>query len=243
MKKLLLTLACVALIIATVYSQNKKNSIPLIGSKAPSFTAESTNGKITFPDDYGSHWKILFSHPRDFTPVCSSELLELANLQNEFDKLGVKIAVISTDNLDQHKMWKAQMEELNYKNHGPQKIYFPIIDDHDAKISRSYGMLHEPESTTEDVRGVFIIDGNNTIRSINFYPMQVGRNLHEIVRIVEALQTTEQAKVLTPANWNEGDDVLVPYFPYTKEELANNPDLKNDYYNVGNRMWFKKVKQ
>ncbi len=236
----MLTLACVTLLMGTVFSQSS-NKIPLIGSEAPSFKAETTNGKIKFPDDYGSNWKILFSHPRDFTPVCSSELLELAYRQSEFDRLGVKLAVISTDNLDQHKMWKAHLQELNYKNRGTQQINFPIIDDHEAKVSDMYGMIHRPVSTTEDVRGVFIIDGNNIVRSVNFYPMQVGRNMDELVRIVEALQTTDQAKVLTPANWNEGDDVLVPYFPYTKEQLAENPELKDDFYNVGDRMWFKKA--
>lgn len=241
MKKFFSTLACVVLFLSLAFSQNSNNNnIPLIGSNAPSFTAQSTNGKIKFPNDFGSSWKILFSHPRDFTPVCSSELLELANLQKEFDQLGVKIAVISTDNLEQHKMWKAQLESLNYKNRATPKINFPIIDDHEATISKKYGMLHLPASTTEDVRGVFIIDGNNTVRAINFYPMQVGRNMNEIVRLVEALQTTDQAKVLTPANWKPGDDVLIPYFPYTKEQLAANPELANEFYSVGNRMWFKK---
>jgi peroxiredoxin (alkyl hydroperoxide reductase subunit C) len=240
MKKLMLTLVCVTLLMGTAFSQSN-DQIPLIGAKAPSFKAQTTDGKIKFPEDFGSNWKILFSHPRDFTPVCSSELLELAYRQNEFDRLGVKLAVISTDNLEQHKMWKAHLEELNYKNRGTQKINFPIIDDHEASVSKSYGMLHLPTSTTEDVRGVFIIDGNNVVRSINFYPMEVGRNMDELVRIVEALQTTEEAKVLTPANWNEGDDVLVPYFPYTKEQLAANPELENEFYNVGDRMWFKKV--
>lgn len=241
MKKFVLTLLGVTLMMGVVYSQT--GNIPLIGSKAPSFKAETTEGKIKFPEDYGSNWKILFSHPRDFTPVCSSELLELAYRQNEFNRLGVKLAVISTDNLDQHVMWKAHLEELNYKNRGSQEIHFPIIDDHEASASELYGMLHRPTSTTEDVRGVFIIDGDNIVRSVNFYPMQVGRNMDEIVRIVEALQTTDQARVLTPANWNDGDDVMVPYFPYTKEQLVANPDLKKEYYNVGDRMWFRKMKK
>jgi peroxiredoxin (alkyl hydroperoxide reductase subunit C) len=240
MRKIMLTLGCVTILMGTVFSQSS-SKIPLIGSKAPSFKAESTDGKIKFPDDYGNSWKILFSHPQDFTPVCSSELLELAYMQPEFERLGVKIAIISTDDVEQHKMWKAHLEELDYKGRGSQEINFPIIDDHNAVASRTYGMLHEPESTNKDIRGVFIIDGKNTIRSINFYPMQVGRNMDEIVRIVEALQTTDEAKVLTPANWNEGDDVLVPYFPYTKEQLAANPELEKEFYNVGNRMWFKKV--
>ena len=238
MKRVLITAVAVMFFTATVMSQDK---IPLIGSKAPSFTAKSTNGKMTFPDDYGKSWKILFSHPQDFTPVCSSELLELAYMQKDFDRLGVKIAVISTDDLQQHLLWKEQLEGLDYKGRGHQKINFPIIDDKKAVVSRKYGMLHEPTSTVKDVRGVFIIDPNNIVRSINFYPMQVGRNFMEIERTVEALQTADKEQVLTPANWNDGDDVLVPYFPYTKEQLAANPKLKDEFYPVGNRMWFKRM--
>ena len=215
--------------------------IPLIGSKAPKFSANSTHGKITFPNDFGKSWKILFSHPADFTPVCSSELLELANLQPTFDRLGVKVAVISTDEVHVHNMWEAHLEELNYKERGARDIDFPLFEDPKGSASKKYGMLHEPVSSSKDIRGVFIIDDQNIVRSINFYPMEVGRNMQEIVRIVEALQTTDEARVLTPANWEKGDDVMVPYFPYTKEELADNPALKEDFYSVGDRMWFKKV--
>jgi peroxiredoxin (alkyl hydroperoxide reductase subunit C) len=221
----------------TVLSQDK---IPLIGSQAPSFTAKSTNGKMTFPDDFGNSWKILFSHPQDFTPVCSSELLELAYMQKNFEKLNVKFAVISTDDVAQHDLWKEHLQELDYKGRGKQAIEFPIIEDVKAVASKRYGMLHEPTSTVKDVRGVFIIDANNVVRAINFYPMQVGRNMIEIERTVVALQTADKEQVLTPANWNSGDDVLVPYFPYTKEQLAANPELQDEFYNVGNRMWFKK---
>ena len=237
MKKLMLTVLVIVFIFGV--STAKKDQIPLIGSQAPSFTAQSTNGEVTFPDSYGKSWKILFSHPQDFTPVCSSELLELAYMQDEFKSLGVEIAVISTDNLSQHYMWKAHLEELDYKDRGVQKIDFPLFEDKRAVASKKYGMLHEPVSTSKDVRGVFIIDSENVVRSINFYPMEVGRNMQEIVRIVEALQKIDSEQVLTPANWNKGDDVMMPYYPYTKSELAANPDLKNDYYNIGNRMFFK----
>ena len=216
------------------------NKIPLIGSKAPSFTAQSTNGKITFPEGFGENWKILFSHPQDFTPVCTSELLELAYVHDEFEKLGVKLAVISTDDLKIHHLWKAHIEDLNYKNRGQLKVDFPILDDHKANASKLYGMLHEPVSTNRDIRGVFIIDGNNIIRSINFYPMEIGRNIDEILRTVVALQTSDETKVLTPANWNKGEDVLIPHFPYTAEQLANNPEIKNNFYSVGERLWFQK---
>lgn len=237
MKKLFSTLLMAAFFVVNAAAEG---NIPLIGSKAPSFTAQSTNGKITFPESFGNDWKILFSHPQDFTPVCTSELLELAYLQNDFNELGVKLAVISTDELKIHHLWKAHLEELDYKGRGTQKVEFPILDDHKAEASKAYGMLHEPASTNKDVRGVFIIDSKNIVRSVNFYPMEVGRNMHEILRVVAALKTTDESKVLTPANWNVGDDLLVPYFPYTAEQLANNPDIKDKYYSVGERLWFQK---
>jgi len=237
-----LTVLAVVLFMGSSFSQSS-SKIPLIGSTAPSFSANSTNGKIKFPDDFGKNWKILFSHPQDFTPVCSSELIELAHLQGEFDKLGVKLAIISTDNVETHNLWKAHLEEIDYQGRGTQKINFPIIDDQSKDGSKLYGMLHEPVSSNKDVRGVFIIDPNNVVQAINFYPMQVGRNMDEIVRMVEALQTVTASKVLTPANWEKGDDVMVPYYPYTKEQLAENPALKDEYYSMGNRMWFKKIEK
>ncbi len=241
MKKLFVTFVLSVFLLGTTFSQEVK--IPLIGSKAPSFTAESTNGELTFPENFGKSWKILFSHPQDFTPVCSTELLELAYSQKDFNKLGVKIAVISTDDVAMHKLWKTALEELDYRGRGPQKIEFPIIDDHSIMASKKYGMLHQPTSTNKDIRGVFIIDPQNIVRSINFYPMSIGRNIDEIKRIVLALQTADKLEVSTPANWTSGDDVIVPHFPYTEKDLANNPELKDEYYNVGNRLWFKKVKK
>lgn len=237
--KTFLTILSVILLVGNSFSQSSK--IPLIGSEAPSFTANSTSGKIEFPNDFGKSWKILFSHPQDFTPVCSSELLELADLQDEFNDLNVKIAVISTDDVVQHEMWIAHLEEIDYKGRGTKEIEFPLFEDQDKNISKLYGMLHEPVSTTRDIRGVFVIDPDNVIRSVNFYPIQVGRNMNEFVRLVEALQTTEEARVITPANWEKGDDVMVPYFPYTKAQLIANPELKEEYYSMGNRMWFKKI--
>lgn len=239
MKRLMLSVMAATLIAGMVIAQD--NQIPLIGAKAPKFRANSTHGEITFPNDYGKSWKILFSHPADFTPVCSSELLELADLQPTFDRLSVKLAVISTDEVEVHNMWEVHLEELNYKNRDTRDIEFPIFEDTEGVVSKKYGMLHAPVSTTKDIRGVFIIDDENIVRSINFYPMEVGRNMDEIVRVIEALQTTDGAQVFTPANWEKGDDVMVPHFPYTKAQLAENPSLENDYYSVGDRMWFQKV--
>jgi peroxiredoxin (alkyl hydroperoxide reductase subunit C) len=239
MKKLVLTFVSVAFLLGTVFSQSTK--IPLIGSEAPSFTAETTNGTLNFPDDYGKKWKILFSHPQDFTPVCSSELSELAFMQNEFKKLNAQLVIISSDNVDEHKVWKTWLEGLDYKGHGPQKIDFPFVGDESYVVSKLYGMLHTPTSTNKDIRGVYIIDPNNIVRSINFYPIQVGRNMHEIERILVALQTGDREMVYTPANWKNGDDVIVPHYPYTEGEIAANPELKNDFYNVGGYIWFKKA--
>lgn len=235
MKKSMLAFLVVCLFSLSTTAQN--NQIPLIGSEAPSFKAMSTQGTLNFPKDFGKSWKILFSHPQDFTPVCSTELLEMAALQPEFDKLGVKVAVISTDNVETHKLWVKYLEEVNYKNRGHLDIKFPVIEDPKALASKEYGMLHEPASTNRDIRGVYIIDENNIVRAINFYPLQVGRNMNEIIRTVEALQTTDKSSVYTPANWQKGDDVIVPFSPLTKEESMSDAD-KPGYYKVGNRIWF-----
>jgi peroxiredoxin (alkyl hydroperoxide reductase subunit C) len=220
--------------------EDRNFRIPLIGDKAPSFTAESTNGEIKFPEDYGSSWKVLFSHPQDFTPVCTTELLELANLQSQFDQLGVKIVAISTDNLSSHEQWKKAMEDLTYKDRQPVKIEFPLVADEDLSVSKKYGMIHPESNTTRDVRGVFIIDPENIVQAIYFYPKSVGRNTDELVRMVTALERTYSDKVMTPANWKAGDDVLVPTIPNStasKEELES-----NGIYNLAWFMWYKKVK-
>jgi peroxiredoxin 2/4 len=238
MKKITSFTVVFCLLTTLTWSQNHM-SIPLIGDKAPSFTAESTNGRITFPDDYGKNWKILFSHPKDFTPVCSSELLELSQMQSDFDKLGVKLAVISTDNLENHNQWKASLETITYKGDAPQKISFPLVADDKLSISKSYGMLHTPSSTTKDVRGVFIIDPNNVVQAIYFYPMNVGRNMEEIKRTVIALQTAQE-NVLIPANWQPGDDVILSYL--NDEEKASIGKPNSGIYEVAWYMIFKKMK-
>jgi len=237
MKQSILAICAACLFAFSATAQNKE--IPLIGSEAPSFKAMSTQGDFVFPKDFGTSWKILFSHPADFTPVCSTELLEMAALQPEFKKLDVKVAVISTDNVETHKLWVKYLEDVNYKNRGHMNIQFPLIEDPDATASIRYGMLHQPTSTNRDIRGVFIIDDKNIVRAINFYPVEVGRNMNEILRMVEALQTTAESFVYTPANWEKGDDVIVPYNPLTREEIRMAVE-KDGYYQVGNRIWFKK---
>jgi peroxiredoxin (alkyl hydroperoxide reductase subunit C) len=239
MKKLLTTLFALLLLVGISFSQKH---IPLIGSTAPSFKANSTNGVLTFPDDFGTSWKILFSHPQDFTPVCTTELLQLAYMQSEFNKLGVKIAVISVDNINQHNDWKRHLENIDFKGRGLQTINFPLFEDPDGINSIKYGMIHSPASTSKDVRGVYILDSKNNVRSINFYPMEIGRSMSEIVRIIEALQTAEEKYVSTPVDWNKGDDVLVTYRPFNQEEYNLNPKKYDDqYYTLDDMIWFRKA--
>jgi len=220
--------------------EDRNFRIPLIGETAPSFIAETTNGELKFPGDYGKSWKVLFSHPQDFTPVCTTEILELANLQSQFDKMGVKLVAVSTDQLDTHEQWKNAMESLAFKDRSAVKIEFPLVADANLSISKKYGMIHAASNTTRDVRGVYIIDPDNIIRAIYFYPKEVGRSTDELLRTLTALQRTESDKVLTPANWKAGEDVMVPTIPNSdasKEELTS-----DGIYNLTWFMWYKKAK-
>jgi peroxiredoxin 2/4 len=221
MRKNVLVISLFFMSAIQMHSQNIRNErIPLIGEQAPFFTAPSTNGVINFPGDFGESWKILFAHPRDFTPVCSSELLELAQQQEEYKALGVQIVVLSTDQLSQHQTWVKALEEIKYKDREPVKITFPLVADTNYRISNQYGMIHPKMNSTENIRAVFIIDPKNKIRSINFYPMQVGRNMEEIKRTLIALQTVDNnTSIVTPANWKPGEKVLVPAL--TQAEIDN----------------------
>lgn len=236
MKKLHLISALFLLSVIHIGAQSNRNnnSIPLIGVTAPSFTAESTNGTINFPEDFGKNWKILFSHPKNFTPVCSSELLELAYEQEDFNELGAKLVVVSTDDLQHHKSWKTALEEVKYKERSPVKIEFPLVDDHTYKVSDLYGMIHSAVSIGENIRGVFFIDPDNKVRAIYYYPNEVGRNIDELKRTLIALQTTYNDKnVVTPANWLPGDDVMVPVI--TSEQRKNVGQAGSPFYQYS---WF-----
>ena len=218
-----------------------QNRIPMLGETAPSFIAETTNGKINFPKDFGKSWQILFSHPKDMTPVCTSDTLGLAKMQNDFDQLDAKIAIISVDDLTSHFAWKKYMEDILLQNNKDSiEIKFPFIADNNIKVASEYGMIHAWENQTRDVRGVFIIDPENKIRSISFYPNNIGRNLDELKRLLMALQISEKEQVMTPANWKYGDDVLMRHIPYEESDLIDNPGLKDKYYLVGINMWYRK---
>ena len=219
-------------------TERRNFRIPLIGEKAPSFTCDSTEGKFTFPYDFATCWKILLSHPLDFTPVCSTELIELAALQEEFDKIGTVLCAVSTDPLEIHKQWKSALESIEYKNNSQVRINFPIIDDSDLLIAKLYGMIHNESDNNRDVRGVFIIDPDNIIRDEFFYPMEVGRNMDELLRTVIALQTSDDNKVMTPANWKAGNDVIVP-FP-VKARISAMTQESGEYYQFSWFMIFKR---
>lgn len=220
--------------------EDRNFRIPLIGQTAPSFTAESTNGTVNFPTDYGRKWKVLFSHPQDFTPVCSTEILELAKLQDVLAQLNVKIVVVSTDRLETHYDWKKALEMIKIGDKDHLKIKFPLVDDSNISISKKYGMIHAESNSTRSVRGVFIIDPDDVIEAIYFYPMNVGRNLDELVRTISALQESAKDKVLTPANWKVGSDVLVKIPPKADEGDATL--VPEGYYSPAWFIWYKKVK-
>ena len=215
--------------------------IPLIGEHAPEFIAESTQGKITFPGNHNSKWTILFSHPADFTAVCSTEILELAALQDDFEKLNTRLMVISTDAVSSHIEWVKSLETIKYKGREPMKIKFPLISDKSLEISRKYGMLHSTTNTTKDVRGVFIIDSDNKIEAIFFYPMNVGRNMEEIKRTLIGLQTSIKNNVLIPANWNTGQDVMIPSPKTSSDADKLMKNMPPELYYITWYMWFKKL--
>jgi alkyl hydroperoxide reductase subunit AhpC len=175
-----------------------------LGDTAPDFTADSTFGRLNFHDYLGNSWGILFSHPADFTPVCTTELGTAAKFKDEFAARNVKMIALSVDGLESHKEWIRDIEETQ-----GTEMNFPIIADEDRTVSNLYGMIHPNASDTLTVRSVFIIDPDKKIRLTLTYPASTGRNFHELLRVVDSLQLTASHKVATPANWNRGDQVVV----------------------------------
>jgi thioredoxin-dependent peroxiredoxin len=175
-----------------------------LGSIAPDFTQESTQGPIHFHEWAGKDWVILFSHPKDFTPVCTTELGAVAKLKPEFDKRHVKPIALSVDDANSHQRWTGDIEETQ-----DTKLNYPILADSDRKVSNLYGMIHPQASDTLTVRSVFVIDPNRKIRATFTYPASTGRNFAEILRLIDSLQLTDSHSVATPANWKDGDDVVI----------------------------------
>ena len=175
-----------------------------LGDEAPNFTAETTEGTIDFHQWKNGKWAIFFSHPADFTPVCTTELGRTAGLKDEFDKRGVKAIAISVDPIESHNGWAQDIAEV-----GGTDLNFPLIADSDRKVSELYDMIHPGEGDTSTVRSVFIVNPKNKVRLILTYPKSVGRNFGEIVRVIDALQLTDAAPVSTPVNWQPGDRIIV----------------------------------
>jgi alkyl hydroperoxide reductase subunit AhpC len=177
-----------------------------LGDEAPNFTAETTEGKINFYDYLGDGWGVLFSHPKDYTPVCTTELGTVAKLKPEFDKRNVKVIGLSVDELGNHKGWADDIEETQ-----GAKLNFPLIADSDHKVSDLYDMIHPNANDTLTVRSVFIIGPDKKVKLIITYPASTGRNFDEILRVIDSLQLTANYSVATPVNWKDGeDDIIVP---------------------------------
>lgn len=194
-----------------------------LGDTAPNFTADTTEGKIDFHEWLGNGWGMLMSHPADFTPVCTTELGSVGGLKAEFDKRDTKAIVVSVDSVEDHKNWSADIAETQASG-----VNFPIIGDSDRKVAELYDMIHPGEGDTSTVRSVFIIDPNKKIRMTLTYPKSAGRNFSEILRVIDSLQLTDNYKVTTPANWQNGDDVIISPALSDEEAKKHFPDGWNE---------------
>lgn len=191
--------------------ENQVVPMPRIGDKAPEFKAVTTQGDINFPADYKGEWVILFSHPADFTPVCTSEFMTFASMQEKFEEVNTKLVGLSVDGLYSHIAWlRTIKEKIEYKGMKDIEVTFPLIEDISMNVAKKYGMIMANEATTKAVRAVFFIDPDGIIRAIIYYPLSLGRNFDELYRVIVALQAADEFSVATPADWRPGDDVIVP---------------------------------
>ena len=185
-------------------------SLPRIGDKAPEFIATTTQGEINFPADYKGEWVILFSHPADFTPVCTSEFITFAHLESKFEKANCKLIGLSIDGLYSHIAWlRTIKEKIAFNGMKNIEVKFPLIEDITMEIAKKYGMIQPGESKTQAVRAVFFIDPKGVVRALIYYPLSLGRNFDEIYRALIAMQTSDKFSVATPADWTPGKDVIV----------------------------------
>lgn len=186
-------------------------SMPRIGDPAPEFKAVTTQGPINFPQDYKGSWVILFSHPADFTPVCTSEFITFASMQDQFTELNTKLVGLSVDGLYSHIAWlRTIKDKIDWKGHKNVEVTFPLIEDISMEVAHKYGMIHPGDATTKAVRAVFVIDPVGTVRAMIYYPLSTGRNFDELLRLIQALQTADAFGVATPADWRPGDEVIIP---------------------------------
>ncbi len=191
--------------------ENEIIALPRIGDKAPEFKAVTTQGEINFPSDYNSSWVILFSHPADFTPVCTSEFMTFATLEKKFNEANCKLVGLSVDGLYSHIAWlRTIKEKIEYKGMRDVEVRFPLIEDITMEVARKYGMMMPGESSTKAVRAVFFVDPKGIIRAIIYYPLSLGRNFDELYRALIAMQTADEFSIATPADWRPGDEVIIP---------------------------------
>jgi len=197
----------------TVESANQERIIamPRIGDQAPAFKAVTTQGEINFPADYKDAWVILFSHPADFTPVCTSEFMTFASMEQKFNDANCKLVGLSVDGLYSHIAWlRTIKEKIEYKGMKDIEVKFPLIEDITMDVAKKYGMIQPGESNTKAVRAVFFIDPKGIIRAIIYYPLSLGRNFDELYRALIAMQAADKFSIATPADWRPGDEVIVP---------------------------------
>ena len=191
--------------------ENQIVAMPRIGDAAPEFKAVTTQGEINFPSDYKGSWAILFSHPADFTPVCTSEFMTFASLESKFEQANCKLVGLSVDGLYSHIAWlRTIKEKIEYKGMKDVEVKFPLIEDITMAVAKKYGMMMPGESSTKAVRAVFFVDPKGIIRAIIYYPLSLGRNFDELYRALIAMQTADAFSIATPADWRPGDDVIVP---------------------------------
>jgi alkyl hydroperoxide reductase subunit AhpC len=189
-----------------------------LGDTAPNFTAQTTDGNIDFYDWMGNDWAVLFSHPKDYTPVCTTELGAVAKLKPEFDKRGVKVIGLSVDGVQDHHGWSRDIEETQ-----GTKLNFPLIADPDRVVSDKYDMIHPQADNTFTVRSVFVVDNDKKVRLTITYPASTGRNFEEILRVIDSLKLTSDHQVATPVNWSHGQDVIISPAVENKEAKAKYP--------------------
>ena len=204
--------------------------MPRIGEQAPEFKAVTTQGEINFPSEYKGSWVILFSHPADFTPVCTSEFMTFATMAEKFEKANTKLVGLSVDGLYSHIAWlRTIKEKIEYKGMKDVEVKFPLIEDITMEVAQKYGMMMPGESNTKAVRAVFFIDPKGIIRTILYYPLSLGRNFEEIYRVAIGLQTADAFNVALPADWQPGDEVIVPTAGscgVAKERMESKEEMK-----------------
>jgi peroxiredoxin (alkyl hydroperoxide reductase subunit C) len=215
--------------------------LPLIGEKAPSFDAETTQGPISFPEDYKGKWVILFSHPADFTPVCTTEFMTFATMQDDFRKLNCELIGLSIDSNFSHIAWlRTIKEKIEYNGMKDVEVNFPVISDISMEVANKFGMVQPQEATTQAVRATFFIDPEATIRALIYYPLSNGRNMDEVMRLLLAMQHSDEHGIATPANWHPGDDVIVPPPGSCGQAAERVEDAGDDYYCLD---WFMCLKK